>query len=130
MKIVNTFLTSDLVGYGGNSDEYSPRALCALTSASVRGSYAYTYSYFWDFYSYSPPTPSYSVSNKPIPDAFWKLKNLTSLDLSYSSLSSLSPLISNLKKLQTLNLTSNSIRSLPASFSGLTELRTLNYTYN
>ena len=116
VRTVNTFLTSDMGGYGGNSDQYSPRELCALTSVSARGSYAY---YYYN-----------AVSNKPIPDAFWKLKNLTSLDLSSRGLSSLSPLISNLKKLQTLYLDGNAITSLPGSFSGLTELRTLSYTSN
>ena len=109
VKVVNTFLTSNYNSAYGNDDVYSPRELCALTSATPQ---------------------MYAGYNKPIPDAFWKLKNLTSLSFAGAGLTTLPEGIGNLKKLQTLNINSNSIRNLPASFSGLTELHTLIYRNN
>uniref|UniRef100_A0A1J3J635 Plant intracellular Ras-group-related LRR protein 2 n=1 Tax=Noccaea caerulescens TaxID=107243 RepID=A0A1J3J635_NOCCA len=67
---------------------------------------------------------------KLLPEAFWKIVGLVSLNLSCNNLTFIPDAISKLKKLEELDVSSNSLESLPDSIGLLLNLRILNVTAN
>jgi hypothetical protein len=65
-----------------------------------------------------------------LPDSIGKLKQLTSLKLSYNQLTSLPASLGQLTQLQMLDLSSNQLTSLPASLGQLTQLTELDLSSN
>ncbi|CAH8363643.1 unnamed protein product [Eruca vesicaria subsp. sativa] len=67
---------------------------------------------------------------KFLPEAFWKIVGLVSLNISGNDLTFIPDAISKLKKLEELDVSSNSLESLPDSIGMLLNLKILNVSAN
>src|SRR3990172_12138536 len=65
-----------------------------------------------------------------LPESIGKLKQLTSLKISYNKLTALPPSLGQLTQLTELNLSSNQLTTLPKSLGRLTQLQTLYLSNN